>query len=516
MPRETKNRIYSEFGPNIELDELSVPSDETNRKSQKFEDSASMEYPLIKINDHIFYKYEIKNVKIDATDFLPTISVTLVVTNKAFLTKDFPKDGDILSIMIRHKTDVLKPVRNDYIITGASTPKYPVEIEGAILNISGELFVPGLKSYFPDDMSWKGTSFQTLKKVAKVLELGFSTNEKETNDEQIWYVVDNMEDFIKDTTAKAWKDEESFFDCWIDIYYNLNFVNINKQLLSGEDEVDIAAVMGNIEKGWTWGEDTSEDNTSETAKVFSDLSTFRSSSFYIKSWKPVNRSSRVTFRYGSVIIPGIFEHLRDLYEDVQSKKYWAPEMTPIYDKDKTDNHIILRGRPTYDPETDQNSQARANYSIPDIYKNSPYMGIQYTINNPDEDNSQWTGNHHQNYKRAQVHNIINLAELNKLNVHISVRGKNMNVIKGDKMPILLRKKTPEEVRSVDQDTKEETEKNKEVDYFYSGWYLVKGFNIVYNNPTSKGDVSSESRFSQTFIMTRREWPAPVPVQKENV
>lgn len=519
MPKETKNRIYSVFEPNIELDELSTPSPtsgENGRKTQKFEDAASMQYPLVKINDHIFYKYEIKYVKIDVNDFLPTISVSLAVTNKAFLTKDFPKDGDIMSIMIRHKTDLLKPVRNDYIITGASTPKYPIEVQGAIINISGELFVPGLKSYFPDSMSWKGTSMEVMKNIAKTLELGFSTNEKETNDEQVWYVVNDMEDLIKDTTNKAWKDEDSFFDCWIDIYYNLNFVNINKQLLSGEDEVEIAALMGNIEKGWEWGENTSEESTPETAKVFSDFPNFRTSSFYIKSWKPVNRSTNITFRYGSTIIPGIVEHLRDLYEDTQSKKYWTPEITPFYDKDKTDNHIILRGRPTYDPDTDQNSQARANYSISDIYKHAPWMGVQYTINNVNENHSQWSGNHHPNYKKAQVHNIINLVELDKLNVHISVKGKNMNIIKGDKMPILLRKKSPEEVKSTDQDTKEDTKKNFETDFFYSGWYLIKGFNIIYNNPTSENDGNLESKFSQTFIMTRREWPPPVPTQKENI
>ena len=48
--------------------------------------------------------------------------------------------------------------------------------------------------------------------------------------------------------------------------------------------------------------------------------------------------------------------------------------------------------------------------------------------------------------------------------------------------------------------------------FYSGWFYIKGFKIVYNKPT---DDSFVSNFTQTFVLTRREWPPPISVDAIN-
>lgn len=510
MPKENKTRIYTVFEPEIILDELSMrdySQDESER--QQLENQISMQYPLVKINSYIFGDGEIESLKIDSTDFLPTISITFITANKLFLSRDFPKDGDIASVMIRHNSDVLKPVRNDYIITGASSRKFNTDINGSIVTIHGELFVPGLKSFFTDLYSWRGTSMEVLKQIAKRLELGFSTNENDTDDEQVWYTQTTVEEVINHITENAWKDEDSFFDCWIDIYYNLNFINVQSQLLSSEESVDIGALLSNIDGAYNRGINTTEENTKETPKVFSNFEEYRNTSFYIYSWKPINRSTNITFNYGSNMTPGFFEHLSTLYEDPNAQKYWAPTISPKYDSDKVDKFILLRGRPTYDPATDE-SQARANYSIPDIYKKSPWLGVQYTINNPEENTSQWTGNHHRNYLRAKVHNTINLVELDKLNVDMSVRGKNFNIIKGDKLPIAIIKKDPLETKRMFDDL---TGAQSSLDRFYSGWYYVKGFVINYNDSGGRGD-STFSRFTQKFILTRREWPTPEPTENE--
>lgn len=495
-----KYRIYNIFKPTIQLDEISIPvSDES--KEKKSEDLAALQYPFIKINNYFISEMEIDFMTIDCTDFLPTITLQVTFLNNKFLDSEMPKDGDIISVVIRNKSDILNIIRNDYVITGVTPSKRETSRTVPVtVTFFGELFVPGLKSYF-GAKSYRGTSMTAFKTIAKELQLGFNTNDNDTEDYQIWLSPDSPEDFLTNSVSRIWKDENSFYDVWIDIYYNLNLVNIQKQLLSAEDAVDDAALMYNVDIDWAYGPKT---DTTTAPKVFSNYIGYRTSSFYITQWKPINKSSSITFLYGTSLISSFFEHLNSLYEDEESQKYWTLNISPAYDQEKLNNHILLRGRSKYDPEINKGELARANYSYTDIYIRAPWMGIQYTITNPEEDNLNWTGNHHKNYLRAQAHNTINLAELEKLNLEISVQGTNTNIIKGDKIPIILIEMDPIENRMVDPNAETIERKNE----FYSGWYLVKGFTLSWSK---RIEDSIMSNFSQNFILTRREWPAPIPI-----
>jgi len=510
--RGVKYRIYNIFKPTVVLDELSIPSD--FRDDKKIEDIASLQFPLIKINNYFIPEPDLDYMVIDCRDFLPKIILQITTIYNKFMDKEMPKDGDIISIAIRNKSDTLNIIRNDYVITGATPTRR--RSSGTIpttITFFGELFVPGLRSYMGSS-SFLGTSMESLKCCAQKLQLGFNTNDDDTDDKQIWYAFNTPEDFIKDVISKAWRNENSFYNVWIDIYYNLNFVNIQKQLLSAEDDVDDSVSLYNIDTDWTWGSDTAQKDTLQMPKVFSNYIGYRTTSFYITEWKPNNKSSAITFEYGTAMSASFFEHLNSLYEDEESQKYWDIEINPTYDPEKINSHILLRGRARYDASINEGELARANYDYTTLYKKAPWMGIQYTISNPEEDNTKWTGNHHPNYLRAQVHNCINCVELEKLNLEITVQGTNMNVIKGDKIPVVLIGTDSVENQMVDRNAQSRDRKNE----LYSGWYLVKGFTLSWSRPEEQSIVSN---FSQNFILTRREWPTPiptepVPVKAENV
>jgi len=468
------------------------------------EDYASLSYPLIKINDYFFADSEIDSFTINSNGFLPTISLTVTLMNRLFLSKHMPKDGDVISVMIRNKSDSLNPIRNDYVITGTpSKPVIPNERAPVTLTFFGELFVPALKTYL-GSQAIKGTSMEVLKELASRLELGFNTNETDTDDYQIWINSESAEEFIKEVTSKSWKEENAFFDSWIDIYYNLNFVNVQKILLAQEEDVDPAAFLGNIDTEFTWGSNTEEEETISIPKILSNFSGYRTSSSYIINWKPNNRSSSITFEYGTSMECSFFEHLNVLYDDPEARKYWTLEVAPDYDTEKINNHILLRGRTQYDASIHRGEQARSNYNYKEIYKRSPWLGIQYTINNSGEEPNSWSGNHHQNYMRAQVHNLVNLIELNKFNLEVRVQGTNANIIKGDKLPLILVKGDMHEAQLVHP----EENPREAVDLFYTGWYFVKGFSLSWSKPRDQ----IASYFSQTFILTRREWTPPERIE----
>lgn len=502
-----KYRIYNIFKSTITLDELSLPISDYS-KDKKVEDIASLEYPLIKINDYFVSEPELEFMIINCKEFLPTITLQITVIHDKFIDKEMPKDGDIISIAIRNKSDALNIIRNDYVITGVTPSRRRTSgLTPTTITFFGELFVPGLRSYMGSS-SYIGTSMEALKRVAQDLALGFNTNDDDTDDKQIWYSTDSPENFINDITNKAWRDENSFYETWIDIYYNLNFINIQKQLLSAEDDVDEAALLYNVDSDWTWGSETQQDKTAGMPKVFSNYVGYRTTSFYITEWKPVNKSSAITFQYGTSMHASFFEHINSLYADENSQKYWDIEISPDYDPEKLNTHILLRGRTTYDASINQGELARANYNYTELYKRTPWMGIQYTITDSTVDNTQWSGNQHENYLRAQVHNAINMAELEKLNLEIDVQGTNMNIIRADKVPVVLIGTDSVENQMVDENAQSRSRKNE----FYSGYYLVKGFTLSW---ASKED-SIMSNFSQTFTLTRREWPTPIPTDPVKV
>jgi hypothetical protein len=192
-----------------------------------------------------------------------------------------------------------------------------------------------------------------------------------------------------------------------------------------------------------------------------------------------------------------------LYRDPEKTKYWSFKIEPAYDKEKVNSHILLRGRAKWDPSINSNEPAKANYDFLELYNVSPWLGIQYTISNPAEDNTKWTGNHHKNYLRAQMQNILNLVELDKLNVEINVQGTNLNIIKGDKLPIVLVQKDRVENLITDPTFN----LGEALEFFYTGWFYVKGFTLSW----MRGTKPLFSNFSQSFLLSRREWPAPVPV-----
>jgi hypothetical protein len=516
----SKYRILTIFESTIQLDELAIISDETaDSKKHKIEDVAGTEFPLIKINDYLFNRKEITSMSIDVTNFLPKITLTVNLIDQVFLVREMPKDGDIISLAIRSKSDILKIIRNDYVITGVHVAVTSTDVKApTIITFYGELFVPGLKSQ-ANDFSFLGTSFEALQDFAKRYGLGFATNEENTDDKQVWLKANVAADiYANDIVNRAWKDPTSFYTCWIDLYYNLNFINVNKQLLSTEDEIDPAALINNIDKAWTFGEKNKPEETIPMLKLFSNYAKFKNTSFYISAWQPINRASEITFYVGTSMICELFEHNKNIYENPktnENKNYWAVKEEPIYDEAKTLAYILLRGRAsgkvptdiakTLPPDESNTYSAKAHNSFKDLYEKHPWLGTQYTVSNPDADHSQWDGNHHRQYQRAKGHNLINLKELDKLNIHIEVYGNNFNIIKGDKIPVLLfRTNTFENIM-----VSAETGPHSYLDFFYSGWYYVKGFTINWEN-NSRPSISSQ--FSQEFVLTRREWPTPILVE----
>lgn len=508
----TKNivRIYGDpdIKPTIVLDELSVENFENPDGKKSSEPTEGLEMPVIRINDYIINQGEIDYLVINSTGFIPTINLTLSIEADTFLLKNTPKDGDIISIALRPKSDIYKTIRNDYVIKKVSTTQTNEKRIGKqTISLSGELFVPGLdsdKSCF----GFIGTSKDAFKDAAKRLGLGFAFNDEDnTEDYQVWLCyTESIRDYLKDVLSHAWKNEISFYKAWIDTYYNLTYVDMNKTLLDDESNTDMMALTSAIRDNYENPvmEDIEQDNALLATKGLINHEIYKNTTSYISNWSVTNNSTSITFDLGTEIVSNTFRHNQNIFND-GGEYNESVSNVPAYDQTKKD-YIILRGRAISDASSDVEQQ-RANYSYKDIYVRKPWTGIEYVMSDTDSESTDstntWSGNTHINYNRAVYHNLINIRELDKLYITVTVNGLNTQIIRGDKIPIVLYLSDENKAKMVN------AEENAGIyNYFYSGFYYVDGVKYIYEHP--KDETQMVSGYRTEFVLKRREWPVPFP------
>ena len=485
MFEKKNNIIRSIFDPTIPLDELSFnDTDEgTNQKYKergiKLQKRVGNQFPLVRINDYIISEDELLKLVIDTTKFLPTIFLIIEIGKvSTFLSRAFPKDGDRINVFIRSRDDIFKPIRNDYLITSVSTTKSLNEQgEGMRITIQGELFIPKIMDEII--ISKTGTSLEVLQELASDLQLGFATNETQTNDKQTWICAnDNYINFIKHIADSSWKDENSFFQVFIDIYYNLNFINVNNQF-SNSTEIDEALIDLLI------SDDSIVDNEIKMSigkKVFTNINDRRGTNMFIKRYKIVNNSSRIAKKFGYKMHCEFFEH--------NSLKKWDIYSEPLIVEGAEKDNILLKGKPG------------ENYYKTQIKKR--WMGIQYSL--PEH-------NVHEKYLYSRIHNLMNLKELEKMQVHIEVPRANFNVYRGERIPCIF-VATGEPLKNEylkQQAEREESDlaspSSPVLDKFYTGFYMIYGMIFTYTTRNPQ-DSNDRGYFSEDIILTRRVWPLP--------
>lgn len=511
-------RIFTDpnIKKSIKVDELSMPinksNDIFNNKQYNDINVLGINYPLICINNIFLGQEEITYMEIDCTNFIPNIILNINPKNIGLLTKGAIKDGDIISIFIRTSSDVITPIRCDFIINRNRVNGFDINNPNNDTNIYliGELFIPKIHSS-KDNIYTKGTSKDALKDVCKKLGIGFAFNDQDnTTDNQLWFCPKKkISEYILDITNHSWKDEESFFKSWIDLYYNLNFINVNKMLISTEDiDITIKTLSKLMQNESPI--DTSEKNAKAQIKLLSNGEMNENTQFFIYDVKPVNNSSNITTYTGAKIINNMFIHNQNFYNKGDNP-YISLNNVQTYDVRKLNDYIILRGRTSYNENNaNANDMSHANLDVEDINTQNEWRGIQYTISDIDVDNkiNQWSGNVNINYNRSASHNKINNAELDKMYIKVMVAGPCLQIMRGEKIPVLIYFQDEMSISNINS----KDNKLYNINKLYSGYYFVDGYKIYYtNNNSDKGMLSN---FKTEFILKRREWPIPVDYKKD--
>lgn len=235
--------------------------------------------------------------------------------------------------------------------------------------------------------SYKGTSFETLRKISSELGVGFNSNIVNTNDSMTW--VNNgklFPTFISDIITHSYISDTNYVLGYIDYYYCFNYVDIEK-----EWKRDISKDVGIASTGLNYLNSKDQVEKVERLVLTNDKSQ-NSSPFNFTNYKVLNNSTKTSITKGHFLVSKVYDSLSKqfLVFDVDSQT-----------SDPSKN-IILKGAPA--DKVDDNFRTRY----------SGKMDIE---------------NVHKQYYYAETQNRVNFDNLCKVQVDLDLPNANFNLYK---------------------------------------------------------------------------------------
>lgn len=472
----------------IKLRQLAIENSEDEKETlapevyDKVTSSLGHQIPYIKINTNKVDEGDLLQFVLDVTGFIPKVRVVLRDYKQKFINMDFPKDGDVISVYIRPKLiEEQKKVRCDFDILSSNVTPGKNETDPPTFTFLGILRVPGLYSESIEGFS-KDTSFNHLISVCENLGLGFASNEDGTLDEMVRLrASETPEKFINDTTESSWKDENSFFTSYIDQWYNLCFVNLNKQF-SEEKEYEQFPISRSPITNFEIDEQ-GEEPLERGDFFLTNNPDFQGYDNYIINYGLKNESASIWMSEG-------YKRYCQYY-DMDLNEFVSEFVDPLTTEGSENELILPKGKAGDD-----------FYEMQEKFK---YLGKQ------ENDDDERSGNVHTNYNYAKIHNYQNNREIKKMQLSVELDSTNFNLYRYQRIPLdvyskhnvqsqLLAKR--DELTGNEGDEENNSDDNTDGFYrneFFSGFYVLEGYSYVYNRG---------KKMYTKLNLVRREWPIP--------
>ena len=463
-------KITSFANPTIKLDDIIIPErsdgNEILKRGLRDTDANSVGIfaPWVVLNG-LPLGPGLTYFSLDLNEKIPVVRIGYKMVTSFFLGITYPKDGDVVSIFLSSPGNIYKPIRMDFNVLGVTSKSRPagndnrfqegLEIDFEIL---GETRIPTLYSSrcksFRDN-----SSYSAAFSVSQELELGFSSNDTDLNDVMTW-ICPNLSywEFLQNVVEHSYKDDESFYDFWIDPFYNLNFVNLAPMFNQVETIPDTMLLVPGQNK---FMPDTLKADVSSIPKEFSlvitNLPAYDDFPFKIRTYSLISNAGQHTNLTGYVQDIIYYDNNEESVPIDEKFIEYEIESTTIHNL--SDGQLLQKGR-----------------GSEDIYKNERrklWMGILNKIP---------IGNVHPNFNHAEIQNPVNLFDATKFVLRVELEGYLPAIYKGSMLPVeiysfedgLRRQNTGKS-----NEPQDNTKKTPILDVFLSGNYVVMGFEIIY-------------------------------------
>lgn len=216
----------------------------------------------------------------------PVPEIILRIHDMADLIKNLDNPGldNILYMQI------LPPFDNAYKKVQLMFRVYETGIEGSVVGLKGTYMCPGLwdtkmKAY------GRTTTWKLFEEVSNEMSLGFASNVDASNDERYIYNPNmNVPGFL-DREIRFGGDSNHVLDWWIDLWNNVNVVDIYEEYNTLREEQDmkiwINPLMRDVDKG-------SVAEPQQMTAAFSNHPTFMGLPMFIADYHPVMTSGDFT------------------------------------------------------------------------------------------------------------------------------------------------------------------------------------------------------------------------------
>lgn len=450
------------FDPTIELDAISIPDVElgtdkdtkNSDKNPRYSKYLGENQPLVVINGVGFLNDDLVYMEISNRGFLPTINLVIKGLSGLFLSRAYPKDGDLINIYIKTGDKKYKPIRMDFIILNMDGVTSKDNLgETSRFTIFGVINIPHMDTDRIRSFSNKD-SLEVTKEIVKSLKLGYWTNHVNRQDKMTWIQpsVHDLAFLTQDVCLHTYDSQNTIFNHFVDFNYFFNSIEIQKEL---EKPIDEEYNMKWLLSSDHWSDDKKEKSEVKLPRLFSNSEKTNGTNFHIKGYTVISNAGDIKSNHGyrSVI----------QYYNLDEKKqiqYYLETLT----SDKKD-HVAMKGR----LEDDHTKYLKAKK-----------MGY---INE----------NVHKNYYLAEIQNNINNLEFEKFTLVIDLDGYNLDITKMESIPVhIFTGKSNNVIRQMD-DKKEDGTYYSD---FLSGNYLIRHFSFIH---------SGGKQYTKAYV-SRRETP----------
>jgi hypothetical protein len=393
--------------------------------------------PLLWFKSFAIEERYIKLLRLYHVGIVPKIKVVFEDNKEILKGEATPTNDDTFDLFLNSTSENLKSIHASFkiekFLQGPNEPDQKYIIEG-ILN------VPDL--YVENNNTYKGTSFEVLRKICTEMGLGFNSNITNTNDDMSWLNINsNPNDFIKSIISRSYISDDTFTAGYIDYYYCFNYIDVEKEL-----NRDISKDVGIDTSGLS--EQSIKDETERIKPLILTTDKSQSSSSnYISKYVKINNSSKKSLKNGYSTITKTYDRI--------NKQFLVFEVDSLT-SDGSES-IILKGA--------QNDNKYKNENVKHDF-----------IGKLDTDNT------HQNFNYAVTQNEINLNKLSNITIDVDLPNANWNLYKFQKINVQI---VNESSTITNPDI---------IDRRYSGDYIIEDIEYIWDG----------NAMSQKVRLIRRE------------
>lgn len=448
--------------------------------------------PFIMVNKYTFGRNQVRSVSLTLGGIVPKCTVEVEDTKSGFEVDSYPRDGDVFTLLINSKNqETFKSIHMDFSITNILASK-GVEGQGALITMDGIAKVPKLFGENCQKLDSAG-SLDHMEMVARELKLGLATNIDTTDDTMPRIqAYETYLEFIKTIAEDSYIDDDSFQKYYIDQYYYLNFVEVNRIFNSSNPSIEelqaslASSAQSYGERGNADGEDP--DNA-DMPLLLTNFLEVKGLNMYVEEVEVINNSNKISLKAGNKRNVMIYDN------NSSEDRLQQFDIEPLSSTNLRDIEEPLKGK-----RNEEDYQDNVKYK---------YIGRQ-------DSGEDGLGNVHPNSVFAKLHNKQNEMETQKMKVKVTLNSFNPSLYKYQKIPLLmyhydgqkighanLTKLEHEEAGFDEQHLGLKSEDTGEglpsqmLDRFLTGFYIIENIDITYDSTVG---------LTQEVTLIRREWP----------